>query len=148
MIVVVLTSGLEINPEEKPKDSNETSSHFKFSSHSKNEKYDYFPGYIPDIDSDSSQNELELLQSTTLEKTLMARVIPKKNIANKDILDLVVRVLVDVGDAKSNLMSIKEGPIILIDGLSRLLGLIAEEQNEGNRYDIISSILEILMHIE
>ena len=137
MIAVVLNSGLEINQEEISTDINYTNSQLKMNSHCKIETAESFPGYIPDSDSDSSQTELELLQSTTLEKTLMTRVIPEKNIANKDILDLVVHVLVDVEDAKSNLMSLKEGPIILIDGLSRLLALMAEGQNEGNRYNFI-----------
>ena len=73
----------------------------------------------------------------------MTKVIAKKSIANKDILDLVVRILVDVENSRSNLMNLKEGPIILIDGLSRLLALITEGQNEENRYKIIISIFEI-----
>ena len=59
--------------------------------------------------------------------------IIKKKIINRDILDFVVHVLVDIKHSERNPLSPNNDSSILIDGISRLLDLAKGNENTGNR---------------
>ena len=87
-------------------------------------------GYTPDIDEDSDVNTRKLAQHSVSET---GRRI-ENQIVNKDIVDFVLRMLVNKEGSTQALISIKGGKEILIDGISRLLDLSKGDENIENRY--------------
>ena len=90
-------------------------------------------GYVPESDDDKSDLDNLTVSKNSISETYSKTSIIKKKVTNKDILDFVVHVLVDIEHSEQNPLSVEGDTAILIDGISRLLDLAKGDENRENR---------------
>ena len=93
-------------------------------------------GYIPDDDDDDddndgdSNNQLDIRQFKAPSKATSAA---NKKIVSKEVIDFILRTLIDIGSYEEKAATHGGNTVILIDGISRLIDITCGEDNIENR---------------